>query len=544
MNQRCALSKAISAVPLTPLSLAVAAITFSSPLLALPTVSFDNGLTLQSQVTANYTLTTRTSSASSEYLNNMNFDDGTRNFKQWGLVNNRLSLFGEVIARYKDVGAVVRVSHFYDDVYHQRNHNDSPGTVNVSGDHQEFTSKTKDRSGGEPRLLDAYVFGNFALDDTKYLSVKAGRHLVAWGESMFWPNISQGQAPVDAAKFNVPGTEAKDAYLPADQVSFNLSLNQYVTVTGFWQYKWEETLLNPVGDFFGSDFFGPGSQYYRFAPGPLNGSTALSYAGEVTPDDDGQWGVGVRFNPDYNTEIGLYHYRYHDRTPGLFFDSTGTTEFSSAPDLKKTRGGTYQFKYFEDIKLTGISLSTKIADAVQVGADISVREGAPVILNNGAPTTGEILQSNLNAVYMIGPSFLAQQTTFMGEFVNQRIQDVDTLYVTGGLAGENGAFDEFKSDSQTKSSSLFGAGIYLDYPSISQGWDLTTSAVWTQNIAGSGIQGFGRDEKRLTLGADFTYMSNFTVGATLVNFLSSANIDKGRVLSDRDHLALNFKYTF
>lgn len=544
MKHRRALHKHSPAVPLKRLSLAIAAVTCSTPLLALPTATFDSGLTLQSQLTANYTLAARTGSASSEYLNDLNNDDGTRNFDEWGLINNRVSLFAEVIARYENLGAVVRASHFYDDVYHHSNDNDSPGTVNTAGNHRKFTDKTKDRSGGEPRLLDAYVFGNFALDDSKFLSLKAGRHLVAWGESLFWPNISQGQAPVDAAKFNVPGTEAKDAYLPAGQVSFNFSLNHHVTFTGFWQYEWEETLLNPVGDFFGSDFFGPGSQYYRFKPGPLSSSTALSYAGEVKPDDDGQWGIGVRFNPDFNTEIGLYHYRYHDRTPSLFIDSTGVTEYSSAPNLRKTGGGTYQFRYFDDIKLTGVSLSTKIADAVQIGADISLRDGAPVTLTNDAPTTGEILQSNFNAIYVIGPSFLAQQTTFMGEFVNQRIQDVDTLYVTGGEPRDNGSFDQFKSDTQSKSSSLFGAGIYLDYPSVAQGWDLATSAVWTQNIAGSGIQGFGRDEKRLTLGADFTYLSNFTAGATLVNFLSSANIDKGRVMSDRDHVALNFKYTF
>ncbi|WP_205341667.1 DUF1302 domain-containing protein [Denitrificimonas caeni] len=531
------LRKATPIIPLRRLSLAIAAITCSTSALALPTLNFENGLSIQSQVTTNYTLSARTGSANSAYLKDSNNDDGTRNFNEWGLINNRVSVFGEVIARYDNVGAVVRGSHFYDDVYHQSNRNDSPGTVNKAGDHRQFTSKTKDRSGGEPRLLDAYVFGDFTLGDSKYLSVKAGRHLVAWGESLFWPNISQGQAPVDATKFNVPGTEAKDAYLPAGQVSFNLALNQHVTFTGFWQYKWEETLLNPVGDFFGSDFFGPGSERF-LAP---DGSVLATYGGTKKPGDKGQWGLGVRFNPDFNTEIGVYHYRYHDRTPSLFFDFTGNTDYSSAPDLKASGAGTYQFKYFEDIKLTGVSLSTKIADAVQVGGDISLRDGAAVVLDNGAATTGKVVQTNLNAIYVIGPSWLSHQTTLMGELMNQRIHSVDTLHVTGSFA--DGSFDRYKG-AQTKSSSLFGGGIYMDYPSFVQGWDLTTSAVWTQNIDGSGIQGFGRDEKRLTLGADFTYKQNFAVGATLVNFLSSANVNQGRLMADRDHLALNLKYTF
>lgn len=523
------------------LSLAIAAITCSASALALPTIHFDNGLSLQSQVTANYTLSTRTGSANSAYLKDANNDDGTRNFDKWGLINNRVSVFGEVIARYENVGAVLRGSHFYDDVYHNDNKNNSPGTVNKAGNHKKFTSKTKERSGGQARLLDAYVFGNFTIDDSKYLSVKAGRHLVAWGESLFWPNISQGQAPVDATKFNVPGTEAKDAYLPAGQVSFNLALNEQVTFTGFWQYKWEETLLNPVGDFFGSDFFGPGSEYYRFAAGgEPDASNSLAYAGTKKPGDKGQWGLGMRFNPDFNTEIGLYHYRYHDRTPAMFFGDDG--QFSSAKDLGVVKGGTYKFKYFEDIKLTGVSLSTKIADAVQVGGDLSLRDGAAVVLDNGAATTGKIVQTNVNAIYVLGPSWLSHQTTFMGELLNERIHSVDTLNVIGG--GAPGSYNKYRYATQTKSSSLFGAGIYMDYPSIVQGWDLTTSAVWTQNIQGSGAQGFGRDEKRLTLGADFTYKQNFAVGATLVNFLSSASINQGRLMADRDHLAINLKYTF
>lgn len=526
-------------ITLNRLFVAVSAITYGASATALPTVQFDNGLSLQSQLTTNYTVSTRTSSADSEYLNDPNMDDGTRNFDKWGLVNNRVSVFGEVIARYENHGAVLRASHFYDDVYHHKNKNDSPDTVNTSGHHRKFTSKTKERSGGEARLLDAYVFSNFTIGDSKYMSVKAGRHLLAWGESLFWPNISQGQAPVDATKFNVPGTEAKDAYLPAGQLSFNLSLNEKIALTGFWQYKWEENLLNPVGDFFGSDFFGPGSEYLRFASGDLSAATALSYGGTQKPGDSGQWGLGVRYSPDFNTEIGLYHYRYHDRNPSLFI---GGAQYSSAPGLN-AGAGTYKFKYLEDIKLTGLSLSTKIADSVQIGADLSLRDGAGVTLDNDAVTTGKIVQTNLNAVYMIGPSFLANQTTFMGEVMNERIHSVDTLRITDG-GPMDGVFSRYRSATQTKSSTLVGVAAIMEYPSVFQGWDLETSATWMQNVDGSGAAGFGRDEKRLTVGGDFIYKQNFTMGATWVNFLSSANVKYGRLMADRDHLAVNFKYTF
>ncbi len=107
------------------------------------------------------------------------------------------------------------------------------------------------------------------------------------------------------------------------------------------------------------------------------------------------------------------------------------------------------------------------------------------------------------------------------------------------------AFDEYKSDSFTKASSAFALGIFLDYSSILQGWDLKPKITWTQNFSGSGLVGFGgRDEKRLTVGADMIYLGNFTAGATLVNYLSSADLNRGRGSADKDYLSFNFKYTF
>lgn len=410
---------------------------------------------------------------------------------------------------------MLRGSHFYDDVYKSSNDNDSPLTVNKTGDHREFTSRTRKDSGSKARLLDAYVFGDFPLGEQQYLSVKAGRHLLAWGESLFWPNISQGQVPVDSTKFNVPGTEAKDAYLPVGQVSAAWSLNQQFTLTGFYQYEWEKTLLNPVGDYFGSDYFGPGAQLYRLAPGVINSLpdtsfTALTYAGEEKPRDSGQWGVGLRYAPIFSTEFGLYHYRYHDRVAAMFFDFSGTTHYSSAPELDGLGYGpgvpSYKFGYFEDIKLTGLSFTTKYRD-VQIGGDLSLRQDAPVYLSNGAPTTGDLLMTNLNFLYMLGPNRFAHQTTLSGELLNERIQRVDTLRVSGGGAGVDGAYDDYEYDGQTRSSTLLGLGAYFDYPGLFSGWDLNTRVVWMQALDGSGTQGLGRDEKRLTLGADFKYLA-------------------------------------
>jgi len=538
---------------LTRSVLALAIGTLGSAVQAAPTVYLGEETTLDASLTLSYTASARTSRPSSVYLNAPDSDDATRNFDRGALVNNRVSALGELRLKHDNVGALLRGTTFYDAVYRSTNDNDSPATVNKIGPANEFVAKTRERSGQDTQLLDAFVYGNWVVGNDQYLALKLGRHVVAWGESLFWPNISQGQLPVDATKFNVPGTEAKESYLPVGQLSASLTLTDALSVTGYYQYEWEETRLNPVGDFFGSDSFGPGASFMRFAPGvipslPDRSGLVANFAGEIKPRDSGQWGAGLRYQLSDALEVGLFHYRYHDRVGAMFFDFTGSTNYSSFSRFgREASPGSapyYKLAYFDDIKLTGISVSSKIGDSVQFGGDLSYRDGAPVYLDNGAPTRGSYLQGNFNALYILGPSKLAHQTTLMGEVVHQRITGVDTLTVSGGLPGQNGSFSNYEYDGQTRGSTLVGVGTILDYPGIFSGWDLSTRAIWTQNVQGSAMSGMGRDEKRLTLGADFKYLGNLSLGLTWVNYLGSPSLKHQRTMADRDYVSFNAKYTF
>ncbi|GAB1426001.1 DUF1302 domain-containing protein [Thauera terpenica] len=539
---------------LSPLALAIG-LAVAPAVHAGPTIQLGEDTSLAYSLTLSHTLSSRIKKADKAYLADPNSDDGTRNFDRGSLFTNRTNALGELRLRHDNLGAMLRASTFYDAAYRNSNDNNSPATVNKIGPHDEFTAITRRDSGRNSRILDAYVYGNFAIGEEQYLSLKAGRHVLAWGESLFWPNISQGQSPADAPVFNVPGTEAKEGYMPVGQLSGTFTFNDKLSVTGFYQYKWEKTRLNAVGDYFGSDFFGPGAQFYRLAPGvisslPDSTFTAVNFGGEIEPGDSGQWGVGGRYQVSDATEVGLYHYRYHDRVGAMFFDFSGDTTYSSFARFgsQASPAGAPYFKlaYFDDIKLTGVSFSSKIGDAVQYAAELSYRDNAPVYVNTPlgpAPARGSYFQGNLNAIYMLGPSKLAHQTTLMGELVHQRIHSVEDLAISVGKVNI-GSFNDYTYDTQTRGSTLLGVGGIFDYPSVFPGWDLSTKAIWTQNIAGSAYSGMGRDERRLTLGADFKYLGNFSVGLTYVDYLSSASVKNGRNMADRDYVSLNAKYTF
>jgi hypothetical protein len=286
------------------------------PAVAGPAFQLGESTSVDTSLTVGYTSSMRLNDASPAYLADLNNDDGTRNFKRHGLINNRLNVLGEVKVKHDNLGGLLRGSAFHDTVYQGANSNDSAGTVNKTGPANEFVDETRRLSGQNSRCWKPSCMATGSWARCPSTSSWAATR---WcGESLFWPNISQGQVPVDATKFNVPGTEAKESYLPVGQLSASLGLTDSLTVTGYYQYKWEKSRLNPVGDYFGSDYFGPGSQFYRLAPGaigslPDRSFAVANYAGEISARDSGQWGLGARYQLSDNTELGLFHYRYHDR---------------------------------------------------------------------------------------------------------------------------------------------------------------------------------------------------------------------------------------
>lgn len=232
-----------------------------------------------------------------KYPESNNYDDGNRNFKKGSLINNRLSLLGEVGLTWNDYGVFFRGDTFYDQVYKSKNDNTSPESIsNTHFKYNHFTDSASFYDGNRFRLLDAYAYANWTFGDEMALGLKIGQHVAAWGESLFFSGVALTQGPADATKAAVPGADVKSILLPVNQVSMNFALNNQLTLLGQYKFEFKPFELNPVGEFYSpADVVGPGAEFIYGIRNPFQ-PDALSRA---------DLGNGATYGQALNTVLKL-----------------------------------------------------------------------------------------------------------------------------------------------------------------------------------------------------------------------------------------------
>ncbi len=246
---------------------------------------------------------------------------------------------------------------------------------------------TKEQVCADLRLLDAYVWANFDLNDgNNPLSIRLGQQVVNWGESTL---ISHGinVNPVDIDRLKAPGAELKEAFIPVGMLWASLGITENLNLEAFYQYEWHETRLPAAGSYFSTNDFASENGYQQniqlgftsnpdidleFLTNQLNGlqdqwlATAaatgvnpqsqagqellanmyLAYptkvalkgkgdAGKTEPKNGGQYGLRLgMFLPELNdTEVALYHINYHSRRPLISGQVSNFTSAAIAEDL-------------------------------------------------------------------------------------------------------------------------------------------------------------------------------------------------------------------
>ena len=178
--------------------------------------------------------------------------------------------------------------------------------------------------------------------------------MLNWGESTFIPGGLSVINSVDVSALRVAGAELREAFRPEGMVWGSFDLSSNLSVEGFYQYEWEETVIDPPGTFFSTnDFAGLGGEtvFLVFATFRTPGCRRGWYAGPWTirswgspaPDpeveDDGQYGLALRwFVPELDgTEFGFYFVNYHSRLPTIN-GVTGTLQGALAARGRGGRG--------------------------------------------------------------------------------------------------------------------------------------------------------------------------------------------------------------
>ena len=237
--------------------------------------------------TVKYNYGVRTESADKRMLATPNNNDGDYNFRKAGTnITNRVDLLTELDVIYQgNMGFRVSAASWYDKAYDNTGSNSNP-FVNGNGDSSGINPSLNGLPGtgtplGSPHLsnyaqryysgpsgevLDAFVFMRTEVGDSSELSGKLGQHNLFWGETLLNPvhSLSYGQSGLDLAKLAAsPGTEAKELFVPRNQLSTSFLVNPELTIGAQYFLDWDAARLPEAGTYYGgSDVVGEGAQSF------------------------------------------------------------------------------------------------------------------------------------------------------------------------------------------------------------------------------------------------------------------------------------------
>lgn len=339
------------------------------------------------------------------------------------LVTNRIDILTEFDAVFSNAyGFRVSASGWYDQAYADTDVESNPtmldtplGSIPYSeiGPYPggEYTNRVKNAYRGPyGELLDAFVFARVDLGDVP-VNVKLGQHNIYWGESLFSfiHGVSYSQGPVDIRKaYTNPGTEAKELFLPLNQISMQAQVTDELSVAGQFLFDWEASRLPEGGTYLDvADFIsGPGTRSFAFL-NPLTGDPVFIPVGHPDePDNIGDFGVSLRWSPDWlEGTMGFYFRRFDEKLPWFLAGPARPTGIP-IPGLDFLPNDLHR-SYANNVRLAGVSLS-KVIGGVSVGAelvhrwDTALQTNANFGIGQDEGARGDTTHLLINGLYVFG----------------------------------------------------------------------------------------------------------------------------------------------
>ncbi|MFA6148050.1 MAG: DUF1302 domain-containing protein [bacterium] len=320
-----------------------------------------------------------------------NGDDGNLNYKKGDFFTTYLKFTPELLLKFPDdYKFMARGTALYDFKATDTRRTD-------------LADDAKDQAARDVRLLDLWVSKDLNVGSQR-ARVRVGNQVISWGESIFAIGGINSTNALDFQKFTTPGTQIKEAVIPAPIVSVASGLGNGVNAEVYYQFRWNRNRLPPVGTYFSvADILGKGRQPFFVdvsgGPGtsnfggldlaaggvPLDFETGIGntlpvpFRGDVTPKNSGQYGAAVHYKPEgIPLDMGFYFMNYHDKMPVL----------SLMSDL------TAQWTYLENRKLYGVSANFPVGNWA-VGWELSYRPKDAIALSSCFGTGGP-LDANIN----------------------------------------------------------------------------------------------------------------------------------------------------
>ncbi|MDJ0918058.1 MAG: DUF1302 domain-containing protein [Woeseiaceae bacterium] len=332
-------------------------------------------------------------------------DDGDLNYKDGDIYSLILKGVHDLELRNGDFGIFLRAKYWYDEELEngKRPHGNSANlyTPNETLDDSGFDDFAK-ASGIE--LLDAFIYNTFYVGEKEApIDLRLGRQVASWGESTFIQNGINTINPIDVSAFRRPGAEIKEGLLPVGMLTVSAGVTDALNIDLFYQYEWEKTVIDGCGTYFSTNDVGATGCNVVTVSNAVSdqvnmlGGLFVTRLPDIEPDDDGQYGIGIRYFAEKlaGSEFGIYYMNYHSRTPYLGgFTSTNPIR-GGPPDAPfipgNPLGGNPQYfaEFPEDIELFGVSFATNLA-GFAVSGEVSYRPDYPVQIN-----ATEILQAAL-----------------------------------------------------------------------------------------------------------------------------------------------------
>ncbi|CAJ0684289.1 DUF1302 domain-containing protein [Ralstonia holmesii] len=335
-------------------------------------------------------------------------DNGDLNYRRWKPYSTYLSATSELLLTMPSEGLkfMARGTGMYD--FMAKNTERTP-----------LSSDARAQVVYDAHVLDLWAQKDFTVADQN-AHVRIGNQVINWGESMFAMGGINATNSLDVQKLLIPGSQLKQALLPAPMVSFATNLSHGLSTEAYYQFIWNGNRMPPVGSFWSaSNVVGRGAEPFTVnttnfnANGPsagtvagqngLNshdpGTIAAINNGLVNGDFAGppSFSIGLpvsnKLPSKYKPQFGV-KFNYVPTSIDANFAFYYENYTDKSPVLASFANNTAQWSYQQNRQLFGISANFPVGPWA-VGTELSYRPRDAVALS-GCYGAGGPMDLNVN----------------------------------------------------------------------------------------------------------------------------------------------------